>query len=100
MVGIVQVCNSNPQWLDTCRRAILSPSDGNIDSLWAVKTALDIIDLGGTLAKVCPVIESILKAMLVGSLCTPDYTCTGSAWVESGMGTVSFVSVSKLAVNF
>ena len=100
MMYVVQIGDGSSQWLDTCSWTILSASHRHINSLGAFKAALDIIvDFRSTLAEIGPLCRVILEAMLGGSLGTPNHARTGTAGVEAGMGSMSFMSIAKLAVD-
>lgn len=50
---VVKMSNSFTQRLDSCGRAVLTPSEGYIDGLWALEASLNIIfDLGGAFSSI------------------------------------------------
>lgn len=101
MFMVVQVGDGFPQRLDTGSGSILSSCHGDIDSLWAMEAAFDVIvDFGGSLAQIGPLVGTIAKAVLVGTLCTPDNTGGGTGGIQTSMGTMAFVGVAELAVDF
>jgi hypothetical protein len=97
---IVQTCNGSTQRLDTGGRAVLPSSGGDRDRCRTGEAALDlVISLGGALAEIGPAGGILGVAVLGGSLCAPDYTGRGTGSIETGMGTVSLVGGSELAMS-
>jgi hypothetical protein len=100
-VLIVQTCNGSTQRLDTGGRTVLPGRRGNRNACRTREATLDlIVRLGGTLTQVCPAGGILGVAVLGGSLCAPDYTGGGTGSIETGVGTVSLVGVSELAMSF
>jgi len=79
VMGIVQVGDGNPQWLDPGSWSILSTGHRHINLLGTLKAAFNvIIYFRSPLAKVGPIIRSIGKAMFDCSLSAPDDAGTRS----------------------
>lgn len=65
-----------------------------------MEAALDIVvDLGRTLAQVCPFFRVVEKAMLVGAFGGPDHARGCSTWVQAGMRSVSFIQPLRLGLS-
>ena len=60
---------------------------------------LEILTFRRTLSQVGPFCRVVLKAMLGGSLGTPYYASAGSTGVKAGMGAMSLVGITELAVD-
>ncbi len=70
---IVEICDSLSQGANTGSGSILSTSHGNVNGLGTLKASIDIIlDLGGTLAQVGPLLGVLEVAKLGGTLGAPD----------------------------
>jgi hypothetical protein len=101
VVFVVKARNGGTEGLDTGGRTILSRSRGDRDALRAGETALDlVIGLGGALAEIGPSGGIFCIAVFCGTLGAPYYTSGGAGGIETGMGSVAFVSGSKLAMGF
>ena len=97
---IVEIGHGFSQWLDTCGWSILSSTHGNINRLGAVEATLDVIvNLWSSLTQVGPVVGTIAEAVLVGTLCAPDYASRGSGGIETSMWTMAFMGTAELAMD-
>ena len=100
MVRIVELGNSCTQRFDTCRGAIFTSGQRDVDLLGAFEATFDIVVyLRRTLAEIGPVSRVILKAMLVGTFGTPHDAGRGSGGVQSCMSPMAFMCIAKLAVD-
>ena len=59
-----------------------------------------IFDFGSALSQVGPQVWFEVETVLVGSLGAPDDSGRSSGGIETGMGFVAFVGVTKLFVYF
>lgn len=57
-------------------------------------------NLGGALAQVGPFVRRFEETVLASSLSTPYHTRRGTAGVEAGVGQVSLVGGTELAMDF
>lgn len=97
---IIQIRNRSPEALNSRRRTVLSAGHRDIDMCRPVKRPLDlVVNFGGALAQIRPLLRFIKEAMLVGTLSAPDYTGGSSRRVETGVGFVAFVGVTELAMD-
>lgn len=97
---IVQTCNGGAQRLDTGGRAVLARSRGNGDCGRSGEASLDlVVRFGSTLTQISPAGGILGVAVFGGSLCAPDYTGRGTGSIEAGVGTVSLVGGSELAMG-
>lgn len=100
IVLIVQTCNGGAQRLDTGGRAVLPRSRGNGDCCRSGEAPLDlIVSFGSTLTQIGPAGGVLGVAVFGGSLSAPDYTGRGTGSIETGVGTVSLVGGSELAMS-
>lgn len=97
---VVHACDSGTEGLDTGRRTVFSEGDGDIDAGRALEAPLDVVlDLGGALAKVGPLLGLLQEAKLGGSLGTPDNAGGGSGGIQAGVGKVAGVGSAELTVD-
>jgi hypothetical protein len=88
------------QGLDAGRGAVLTRGRRDVNGAGAVEAALDVVlDLGGALAQVGPLLGLLEEAILAGALGTPDDTGRGSGRVETGVGEMALVGGTELAVD-
>jgi hypothetical protein len=59
-----------------------------------------IVDFRCALAEISPFLRLLEEAVLVGSLCAPNYTSGSSGGVEACVGLVAFMGIAELAVDF
>jgi hypothetical protein len=100
MMHIIQIRNRRSQALDPGRGTVFAPRRADVDLVRALKGADDVVvDFGGALAEVRPLVGLVGEAVLVGALGAPDDSCRGAGGVEAGVGFVAFVRVAELAVD-
>jgi hypothetical protein len=83
------------QGLDAGGRAVLAAARADVDVGGTGEAALDVVlDLGGALAQVGPLVGLLEEAILGGALSAPDDAggCSGS--VEPSMGEMAVIYVS------
>ncbi len=97
---IVQTRNGSAQRLDTGGRAVLPRSRSNGDCGRSGEASPDlVVNFGSTLTQIGPAGGILSVAVFSGSLCAPDYTGRGTGSIETGVGTVSLVGGSELAMS-
>ena len=97
---VVQLGHGLAKRLDTGCRTIFTAVAGDVDLLGPLETALDlVIDLGSTLAQVCPLFRALEIAVLVGPFRGPHDAGGGTRGIEPSMGLVAFVGVAELTVD-
>ena len=73
MMHIIQIRNRRSQALDPGRGTVLAPRRADVDLVRALKGADDVVvDFGGALAEVRPLVGLVGEAVLVGALGAPD----------------------------
>ena len=73
MMHIIQIRNRRSQALDPGRGTVFAPRRADVDLVRALKGADDVVvDFGGALAEVRPLVGLVGEAVLVGALGAPD----------------------------
>lgn len=97
---IVQLGNSFSQGLNTSGWTVLSRSDRDINGGRTFEAAGDIIfDLGSTLTQIRPGVGIFEESKFGSALSAPNHTSGSSAGIETSMGEMAFVGVTKLTVD-
>lgn len=100
MVHVVEVRNSLSKLLDTGRGAVLSSGHGDVNDIGSLEATGNIIfDFGGALAKIGPGLGVLEEAILGSALSAPNDTSGRSAGIETGMGLMTLVGVTELAMD-
>lgn len=100
VMGVIQGRDGQSEGFDAGGGTVLPRAHRDVDGLWALKAAWNIIVcLGSALAEIGPGGRIILKAMFVGSLGAPDDAGRGTRRVQASVRAMSLMSTTELAVD-
>lgn len=100
VVLVVELGNGLAKRLDATSRSILAAVDRDVNGLGLGEGVWDlVVDLGGTLAQVGPVLRRLLEAALAGTLGAPDDAGRSTRGVEACMRAMALVSLAELLVD-